>query len=44
MEGEQEDKGSEQDTWGSWRGTNMPDDFEHERTEGDIFADHDYTW
>ena len=44
MEGEQEDKGSEQDNWSSWRGTNVPDDCEHERTEEDIFADRDYTW
>jgi hypothetical protein len=44
MEGEQDEKGGEQDTWSSWRETNIADDCEHERTETDIFADHDYTW
>ena len=44
MEGEQEDKGCEQDTWSNWRGTNVCDDCEHETIEKDIFSDHDYIW
>jgi hypothetical protein len=44
MEGEREDdKRGEQDTWSSWRGTNVPDDCEHEGIAEDIFADHNYT-
>ena len=42
IEGEREDKGVAQDPWSSWRGANSIDEFEHERTEGDIVYDRDY--
>ena len=44
MEGEQEDKECEQDTWSSWRGTNVCDDCEQEGIEKDTFSSHDYSW